>query len=478
MTPAEPNQFGGTFVRTTHSGPWDYLQEVPLVFYGAGFRTETSVTPGDREVTVADIAPTLAELLGVPFPKDLAGRPIAEALAPNGQKPRLVVVVAWDGGGWNLLNEWPDAWPFLRSLMEGGTSINHAIVGSSPSVTPPIHTTMGTGAFPNQHGIVDIFVRLDGQTRNAYADMDPSGLRIETLADIYDRALDNEPLVALVAKDGWHVGMMGHGAAIEGADKDIAVVETKDGTPFANEDFYELPDYIDEIPGIEEDVRTLDSVDGAVDGKWLGNEVSVTDGESVTNSPARTLFQARVLEEIVKREGFGTDDVTDLIFTNFKQIDISGHTYNMASEESEMTIEFTDRAMKSFFAFLDEHVGKDRWAMVMTADHGQGPAPELTGGWAANIDRVEAYVTDAVGEDDEKLFQKVRPTGFWLDPSVEDKDGTAIAISNALAEYTAADDAQGDAIPDFFAGDPDDPIFESVFPTAQIGSVIDCARER
>ena len=45
----------------SHSGPWPYLQEVPLVFYGPGI-IEEGVT-SDRPVTTADIAPTIAGLL-------------------------------------------------------------------------------------------------------------------------------------------------------------------------------------------------------------------------------------------------------------------------------------------------------------------------------------------------------------------------------------------------------------------------------
>ncbi|MDQ4064913.1 MAG: hypothetical protein M3161_02585, partial [Actinomycetota bacterium] len=40
MVPRYPNFFG-SFRVTTHSGPWDYLQRVPLVFYGPGYVAET-----------------------------------------------------------------------------------------------------------------------------------------------------------------------------------------------------------------------------------------------------------------------------------------------------------------------------------------------------------------------------------------------------------------------------------------------------
>ena len=54
---------------TTHGSPYMYDRAVPIVFYGAG--VEPGTVPG-RARTV-DIAPTIAERLGIPRPTDLAG---------------------------------------------------------------------------------------------------------------------------------------------------------------------------------------------------------------------------------------------------------------------------------------------------------------------------------------------------------------------------------------------------------------------
>jgi hypothetical protein len=61
---------------TGHGTPWAYDQRVPILWYGAGIR------PGVQhgEATVADIAPTLAELLRVPRPAAARGRVLDEAL--------------------------------------------------------------------------------------------------------------------------------------------------------------------------------------------------------------------------------------------------------------------------------------------------------------------------------------------------------------------------------------------------------------
>ena len=42
------------------------------------------------------------------------------------------------------------------------------------------------------------------------------------------------------------------------------------------------------------------------------------------DTPARTVYQERVVETVVKNEGFGADDTPDLLYLNFKEIDYVG----------------------------------------------------------------------------------------------------------------------------------------------------------
>jgi predicted AlkP superfamily pyrophosphatase or phosphodiesterase len=62
----------GLPVGTTHGSPFYYDRWVPLIVMGPGIeggRSSESVKP-------LDLAPTLAELAGIPFPDDLDGRPL------------------------------------------------------------------------------------------------------------------------------------------------------------------------------------------------------------------------------------------------------------------------------------------------------------------------------------------------------------------------------------------------------------------
>ncbi len=53
-----------------HGSPYDYDRHVPLIFMGAGIFHGTSL----KAVFTTDLAPTLATLAGIPFPKGLDGR--------------------------------------------------------------------------------------------------------------------------------------------------------------------------------------------------------------------------------------------------------------------------------------------------------------------------------------------------------------------------------------------------------------------
>jgi arylsulfatase A-like enzyme len=72
-----------TSAGTTHGSANEYDQRVPLLLYGGGIR------PGsyDRAVTPADVAPTLAALLGLAMP-EAEGRPLAEAIVLPGEARR------------------------------------------------------------------------------------------------------------------------------------------------------------------------------------------------------------------------------------------------------------------------------------------------------------------------------------------------------------------------------------------------------
>lgn len=470
--PRGGNPFGNFEGTTTHSGPWDFLQEIPLIFYGPGFIRPTGSLRVDREVTITDVVPTHAELLRTDPPSTATGDPIPEVLVPRdpGSRPRLIVTIVWDGGGWNVLNHHDDAWPFLRSLIERGASVENAIVGSSPSITPAVHSNLGTGTFPRRHGIVNI-LQGSGEDRiaAAFGGIDARKLRTPTLADVYDRALGNEPKIGMVGKAAMHLGMIGHGAGFPGGDRDVATL-LADGVDFhTNEVDYALPEGLDAVEGFEAAVATLDREDGEMDGKWLGHDLPKDRTDHVGAVPFWTLHQTSVIEEILAREGFGADAVPDLFYVNYKDPDYIGHAHTFMSPEVRSSITHVDDALRRLVRFLDATVGERRWVLTLTADHGQAPDPAKARMWPINVDELRSDIDEAVGR--KGVARHIKQNGIWLPDGVDVRD-----LSDFLVDYTIGDNAGDKELPSGYEERVDEPVFDAAFPSAALSRIMSCAR--
>lgn len=472
IVPKEPNFMDGGI---SHSGPWDYLQRVPMLLYGPGFIRAAGKV--DRTVTMADVAPTFAELLGFDFEAP-DGKAMTEALLPAAERPeppRLIVTIVLDAGGRVVLDQWPGAWPYMRRLIARGTWYENAELGSSPSVTPPVHATLGTGVFARRHGVLDNQIRVDGKLVGSWG-RGPGSLLLPTLADLYDVSMGNEPLVGAVATLAWHLGMIGHGSAWEGGDRDIAVLRVKEGDEGAEGDswnlpevgrsFYELPPYVNDLPPLSAYFDEADALDGEVDGTWRGHRFDAPELRGGFHTPARIPYESRLIQEIIIREGFGQDDVPDLLFTNYKLIDEVGHVYTLNSLEMKDTLRLHDRDLRAFVRFLNDEVGKGKWVLLVTADHGHTPDPDRTGAFRISVPGLEGNLTATFDDaDGRKLVQKIRPTQIWLDTAELEENGFTLAqVSQFLLDYTKAQAAKPGV--SVAAGDRNERVFAAAFPSS------------
>jgi len=456
IVPQEPNTVGNWF---SHAGPWDYLQEVPMFVYGPGRVQELGGI--DRPVRMADVAPTIAQLVGFDFDAP-DGQPMPEVLTEtNRDPPRLVVVVVWDSVGDNVLSTHPGAWPTLRGLIPQGIWYENSTLGASPSITGPIHATLGSGAYARRHGSVDHWFRVGGRMVESEK-LGPKAFLGPSMADLYDRARDNKPVIGVVAANGWHLTMQGHGSFFEGGDRDVGVMLTSGnkawGLSKVNQPYFEFPSYVSEIPPPSR--REIDAADGILDGKLLGEP-------DLLDSVMWTRWQSDVLEEVIRGEGFGSDDVPDVLFTNFKKTDEAGHVWTMNSPEMRELVRASDAALGELIEVLDRDVGTGEWVLLLTADHGSTPKVQVSGGFQVeeSLLRADLDATFDRDGDDRPAVLLQRPSQVWVDQDELEEQGFSIEqVARYLAEYTKGQNRTDPG--SLGPGEHDDRVFAAAFPSA------------
>ena len=455
--PREPNYIG-TAGLPVHTGPWDYLADVPLVVYGPGVVRRTVVR---EPATMADVAPTIAGLIGFDGfeARDGTDRS-ARILQEDARRPRLVVTIMWDGSGDDMLAAHRDRWRYLARLVDRGASFTHMTIGSTPSNTPAIHTTLGTGAFPSHHGIVHVKIRTSsGGYVDPFADEDPSRVLEPSLADVYDEALGNEPKVALLATVDWHLGMIGHGAGWPGGDRDVAALIGSAGTTYGNSSFYDVPP-IGSRAILDREVRRFDANDGVQDERWHGNDLS--DPEIRVDSPAWVRYQQSLLPGLLKSESLGADGVSDLLFENFKSADAAGHRFGMGSREVGDDIAAMDHALHRTVHVLNEIVGRRRWVLLLTADHGFTPYPRQSGAWPISGRELREDLNRALDDADDRvdLAYRVTSAGIYVDRDQLDANGIVMDdVADWLVGYAVGENAT--TLPSRWEGRGDEVLFDA-----------------
>jgi hypothetical protein len=271
----------------------------------------------------------------------------------------------------------------------------------------------------------------------------------------------------MVAFGTWHLGMIGHGAYLEGGDKDVAVMFRRNGELYTVPESYSLPAYLSQVRGWRKDARLVDTADGRIDSLWRDHPV-LAGFENLIDSPAWLLYQTRLIEALIRGDGFGSDEVPDLLYTNYKQIDLLGHTYNMVNEEISDAVRYSDMALRRLVKILNRDVGRNRWVLTLTADHGQQPDALSVGAWPISTDKLTSDLA-ARFEIDESVVLRWRPSGLWLDLERLQEVGVTLKdVARYLMAYTLEDNlGNRDQLPETFEERLDERIFETVLTRGQ-----------
>jgi hypothetical protein len=416
--------------RSSHALSWGYTERVPIVVHAPGLVERTDRT---ERVTLADLAPSAAQLMGFDF-ATRDGSPLPGLPTPQ-TPPKVVVTFVIDGGGWNVLSHWPTAWPNLRSLMGKGIVYRNAIMGSFPSVTACAHATIGTGAFPSGHGISGHSVRRNGHIVKAWGQpghADPTFLLLPTLADAWSEHSGQKAWIGEIGYQIWHLGMIGHGGGRPLGRTPVAVFYDEDHTKdwrSQNESLYRLPDGSPSRDRLSSYLRTYF-------GPERGAQLDRAAGRKVCCSPPIIRYMGDVIAAAMDNEGVGTHGATDLLYINFKMPDYTGHVYNMLSIQEKIALQAVDRELGLLVATLEQRFAPGEFALLVTADHGQCPLVDIAGGVRLDPLQLADDINHAFGRSVWPLVEDVRPSEVYIDHrALWDGGVTLDDIAGFLSSY-------------------------------------------
>ena len=454
--------------RTSHASVWMYLQRVPIVVHAPGL-----VPPLDSEerVTLADLAPTTAHLMGLAGFEAVDGRVLPGIPAPA-RPPKVVVTFVIDGGGWNVLAHWPEAWPNLRRLMAEGATYRNAIMGSFPAVTACAHATIGTGAFPRTHGVTGHNVRWRGRPSKAYGEpghADPSFLSMPTLADRWTEATDGRAWIGEIGYQVWHLGMIGRGGTAPLGRPPVAVLwdEVGGGGWIAQHpERYRLPDAVP-TPA------SLDALVAAYDDPGIDARFDPQGSKSLCCTPPIVEHEGDLVAMTFDAEPVGRGEATSLLYVNVKAPDYAGHVYNFTSERERIALEETDRQIGRIADLLAERFAPGEAVLIVTADHGQAPTVNLAGGVRLDPIQLERFLRRRYGPSVLPVVESVAPSEVYLSAAGLAEMGVSDAeVAASLLDYTYGENL-GDYVPAAAVdrGNLDERIFAAVLPASRLAAL-------
>ncbi len=307
-------------------------------------------------------------------------------LAADPPKPKLVLAIVIDQFRYDYLTRFRSEYNagFVRLLSHGAVFTN-ARYEHFPTVTAIGHSTFLSGATPSLSGIIgnDWYDREEGKTVTSVADSatkllggngasagsSPRRMLIDTVGDELKIANGSQSkVIGISLKDRAAILPAGHMA--NGA----YWFDSRSGH-FVSSTYYfaDMPQWAKDFNGS----NPADKYRGATFlTKTMPNEVPALYS-AIDASPYGNDIIERFAETALQAEQLGTRGVTDLLAVSFSANDYVGHANGPDSPEVHEISLQTDRLLEKLFQAVDKTVGMDNVLVVLTADHGVAPVPEV-----------------------------------------------------------------------------------------------------
>jgi predicted AlkP superfamily pyrophosphatase or phosphodiesterase len=98
--------------------------------------------------------------------------------------------------------------------------------------------------------------------------------------------------------------------------------------------------------------------------------------KALKNTPFGDAVTLSFVRALLENEPLGRDDISDVLNLSFSSTDYIQHTFGPESREAEDNLLRLDRVLSQLFSSLDDRVGRGRYVVLLSADHGACESPE------------------------------------------------------------------------------------------------------
>ena len=114
--------------------------------------------------------------------------------------------------------------------------------------------------------------------------------------------------------------------------------------------------------------------------KWVTdfNKRNATKpGEDQKLKPEGITLTFKMAESLLENEKLGTGDVTDMLCVSISSTDAIGHQYGTRAPQTVAAYKQLDKDLAHFLKVLDQRIGRGRYLLFLTADHGAAHNPNF-----------------------------------------------------------------------------------------------------
>jgi predicted AlkP superfamily pyrophosphatase or phosphodiesterase len=365
-------------------------------------------------------------------------------------RPKLVVVIVIDQFRPDYLRRFR---PYFGSggfnlLLRRGANFTDAAYQHTVTLTCPGHAAILTGTHPDDNGIIVNQWYDAASGRQVYCAADTSATLIGTSGE--GRSPEN--LIGSTVGDELKESDSGHSRVITMAGKDRSAImlggHRADAaywmadSLFVSSSYYmpALPDWVRQfnasgrvssyagrrwdrllaraayaIQGAD-DVATEENIGGM--GRVFPHPLAPDSSPRFLDAFETSPFQDEVLFQFAKavviNERLGEDDDPDLLGISLSANDLIGHAFGPNSHEVMDVTLRTDRLLEDFFTFLDKQIGLNRVLIVLTADHGVAPLPEVVRDVRVGAGRIKPSTIAAAAERGLRARYGPPPAPGWV----------------------------------------------------------------